>query len=183
MLCRRYSALLKPLTVGGKRYLHQNNHMAMKTKRHINQKLVCRQLLLPIIVFLININCLNACIYIATLTDSISDDVHDTLYYAFPDRNATFKDGTLDDFHVYVDNNLIYPQLEKENKIEGKAFIQFGINCYGDIGFVKVISSSGNINLDNEAIRVVKSSPKWKPAKVGNKYVGQIIIIPVNFKL
>lgn len=69
------------------------------------------------------------------------------------------------------------------NKIESKVFVQFGVNCYGDIGFIKVLRSSGNINFDNEAIRVVKSSPKWEPAKIGNIYVGQNFMVIVNFKL
>jgi periplasmic protein TonB len=156
----------------------------MKTKRQTNWTMLSRQFLLLPMVFLINYNGLNACNKIQLPTqDSISDDAFDTVYYVFPEQNATFNNGTYNDFHVYTDKNLTYPSYEKEHKIEGKTFIQFGVNCHGDIGFVKVQKSSGNINLDNEAIRVVKSSPEWKPAKMGNKFVGQIFIIPINFKL
>ncbi len=143
-----------------------------------------RQILILLIVFSINNNYLSAGFYIQTLMlDSISDNLFDTTYYLFPEKNASFNKGTFNDFFIYVEKNLDYPKYEKENKIEGKVFIQFGVTCHGDIGFVKVVHSSGNINLDNEALRVVNNSPKWEPAMEKGKYVGEILIIPINFKL
>jgi TonB family protein len=117
------------------------------------------------------------------LNDSINYSDRDTNYYAFVDENASFLGGSINEFNDYVKKNLIYPESARNNKIEGKVIIQFGINCFGDLGYIKVMRSSGNSELDNEAIRVVNTSPKWIPAKIGKKFVGMNFITVVNFKL
>jgi TonB family protein len=117
------------------------------------------------------------------LSDSIVSESRDTNFYVYVDENAIFLKGGINEFREYVEKKLIYPVNAGKNKIEGKVIIQFGVNCNGDIGFVKVLRSSGNIDLDNESIRVVNSSPKWIPAKIGKKFVGQNFVLPVVFKL
>ena len=114
---------------------------------------------------------------------SIVSVERDTNYYVRVDENAGFLKGGINEFNQFLVKKLIYPDNEKINKIEGKVVAQFGVNCFGDIGFVKILRSSGNVNFDNEAIRVIKSSPKWTPAKIGKKFVGQNFMTIVTFKL
>lgn len=137
-----------------------------------------------LIFFIIIVNSVSANnIAFHEIRDTIIDANHDTNYYMYVDRIAAFQKGSINEFHIFVKENLIYPENARNNKVEGNVMIQFGVDCYGNIGFVKIIRSSGNIDLDNEAIRVVKSSPKWVPAKIKRKFVGQYFVTFAEFKL
>ena len=61
--------------------------------------------------------------------------------------------------------------------------VQFVVNKDGSIVDVEVVRSGGDPSLDKEAIRVIKSMPKWKPGKQRGKAVRVKYTVPVNFKL
>ena len=69
-----------------------------------------------------------------------------------------------------------------ENGVQGKVYIQFVIEKDGSITDVKVIRGV-DASLDKEAVRVVKSMPKWKPGKQRNKPVRVSYTLPINFQL
>lgn len=83
---------------------------------------------------------------------------------------------------TYIALNTKYPQLAKENEITGKVFVSFIINQNGEVTNV-IIKRGVHPSLDEEAIRVVKTLPKWKPGKQRGKPVRVEYIIPITFVL
>ena len=99
------------------------------------------------------------------------------------EENAIFQEGDLSSFRNWVQANLVYPQLSADNGIEGRLFVQFAINSKGEICDINILRSTGDPLLDNEAVRVIKTSPLWKPARQSGSNVKQQFTIPVTFKL
>ena len=83
----------------------------------------------------------------------------------------------------YLSENVKYPVIAQENGIQGRVICQFVVNKDGSIVDVEVVRSGGDPSLDKEAIRVIKSMPKWKPGKQRGKAVHVKYTVPVNFKL
>ncbi len=99
------------------------------------------------------------------------------------EEEATFQGGDLNTFRNWIANNLVYPQQAAENNSQGRVFVQFCVNSKGAVVDVKVLRSSGDESLDAEAIRVIRVSPKWIPAKQGGNNCKQQFTLPVNFTL
>ena len=83
----------------------------------------------------------------------------------------------------YLAENVKYPVIAQENGIQGRVICQFVVNKDGSIVDVVAVRSSGEASLDKEAIRVIKSMPKWKPGKQRGKPVRVKYTVPVNFRL
>ncbi|MBO4621093.1 MAG: energy transducer TonB, partial [Paludibacteraceae bacterium] len=71
----------------------------------------------------------------------------------------------------YLSENVKYPVIAQENGIQGRVICQFVVNKDGSIVDVEVVRSGGDASLDKEAVRVIKSMPKWKPGKQRGKPV------------
>ena len=82
----------------------------------------------------------------------------------------------------YVVKNVKYPQIAKETGIKGRVFVSFVVEPDGSVSNVKVLRGIGG-GCDEEAMRVVKSMPKWKPGKQRGKAVRVSYMLPVNFQL
>ena len=82
----------------------------------------------------------------------------------------------------YLQKNIKYPQMARESGIQGRVFVNFVVEPDGSVSNVKVLRSLGG-GCDEEAMRVVKAMPKWKPGKQRGKAVRVSYILPVNFKL
>lgn len=84
----------------------------------------------------------------------------------------------------YIQQNIQYPAMAREAGISGKCHLKFVVNDKGEIGNVEVLKSvSGCPDCDKEAIRVVKSMPKWKPAKMTGREVNCYFNLPINFSI
>ena len=70
----------------------------------------------------------------------------------------------------YVAKNIKYPQIARETGIQGRVFVGFVVEPDGSVSNVKVLRGIGG-GCDEEAMRVVKSMPKWKPGKQRGKAV------------
>jgi periplasmic protein TonB len=90
--------------------------------------------------------------------------------------------GGMTAFYSFVKDNLKYPTPAKRMDIEGKVFVQFIVERDGSLTDVQAIKGIGG-GCDEEAIRVVKACPNWKPAKQRGKPVRQRMILPITFKL
>jgi periplasmic protein TonB len=90
--------------------------------------------------------------------------------------------GGLNKFYEYVLGNLKYPAQARRMDIEGKVFVEFVIEKDGSITDVKAIKGIG-AGCDEEAVRVVTNSPKWKAAKQRGKAVRQRMVLPITFKM
>ena len=83
----------------------------------------------------------------------------------------------------YLSENVKYPVIAQENGIQGRVICQFVVNTDGSIVNVEVVRSGGDSSLDKEAVRVIKSMPKWHPGQQRGKPVRVKYTVPVNFKL
>jgi protein TonB len=82
----------------------------------------------------------------------------------------------------FIGKNTKYPEIAKENGIQGRVFVQFVIEANGSVSQVTVIRGVDPY-LDKEAIRVVSSMPAWAPGKQRGIPVPVTFIVPINFKL
>lgn len=84
----------------------------------------------------------------------------------------------------FLKSNIKYPAIEKDNDIQGKVYVTFVIEKDGSVNDVQIMKGiAGGPNCDKEALRVVKSMPKWAPGKQNGKAVRCKFILPVTFKL
>ncbi len=97
------------------------------------------------------------------------------------EQNPEFPDGQAA-LMKYLSNNIKYPALARENNIQGKVILQFVVDENGGISDIKAARGIGG-GCDEEAIRVVKSMPKWKPGKQRGRPVKVRFTLPVSFKL
>jgi len=109
------------------------------------------------------------------------EDAEEEVFFIVEDM-PEFQGGSQNNFRTYIQENLIYPEIAKENNISGKVFVQLVVNSKGDVIDVKVVRGVDDA-LDKEAIRVVKSSPKWTPGMQRGRPVNVQFIFPVNFTL
>jgi|SRR5688572_19776285 len=84
--------------------------------------------------------------------------------------------------YSFIQKNVKYPSMAKETGIQGKVYVQFVIRKDGSVTNIEVIKGIGG-GCDEEAIRVVKLFPKWKPGEQGGKPVDVRMRLPFSFKL
>lgn len=82
----------------------------------------------------------------------------------------------------YFATNMKYPATALDNGIEGVVSLEFTVKADGSIGQIKIVRML-DPDLEQEAIRLVKSMPAWTPAEVGGRPVDQKVTIPVKFNL
>lgn len=82
----------------------------------------------------------------------------------------------------YLSKNIKYPEAAKEKGISGRVFLSFVIEKDGAVSDVKVAKGIGK-ECDDEALRVVKAMPKWKPGLMKGKPVRVSYMLPIFFKL
>lgn len=111
-----------------------------------------------------------------TNTVTVSNEVSD-----FPDVEAEFIGG-YDAWKNFLLGELIYPEISIEFSEQGVVYVSFVIEIDGKISDVKIIKGVSR-DIDREAIRVIKKSPKWIPGKVNNQVVRTRVTVPINFVL
>lgn len=95
------------------------------------------------------------------------------------DEMPSFAGGEKE-LQKFLNKNLVTPPSAKQKKLRGSTYIKFIINKDGSIGSTKAIKPMDNCpECDEEALRVVRSFPKWNPAKKG----GQPVTAPWNIKI
>ena len=85
-------------------------------------------------------------------------------------------------FYEFIGKNLKYPRRARQVGVEGKVFIQFKIDEFGNITEPKIVRGIG-MGCDEEALRVIKMLPPWKPGKQRGKAVRVMMVLPLTFKL
>lgn len=103
--------------------------------------------------------------------------------YDVVDEQAEFPGGK-EALMEYLKKNLKYPESAKENEFEGKCYLQFIVSEHGYISNVKIRKGVTDCpECDQEAVRVIKAMPKWKPGKINGKPVNSTYTLPIAFKL
>ena len=98
------------------------------------------------------------------------------------EQKPSFMGGDQNAFSKWVAEQIVYPEIAKENQISGKVITQFTVEKDGSVTNVKVLRGVDEA-LDKEAIRVVKSSPKWTPGRQRDRAVKVTYTFPVIFQL
>ena len=98
------------------------------------------------------------------------------------EEKPSFNGGDANEFSKWVNSRLVYPEIAKENGVQGRVTLQFTVNADGTVSNVKVLRGVDS-SLDKEADRVVSSSPKWKPGKQRDRAVKVTYTFPVIFQL
>ena len=94
----------------------------------------------------------------------------------------TFNDSDANEFSKWVSDQVKYPQDAIDQNIQGKVVLQFTVNKEGQVEDVQVLRGV-NKALDNEAVRVVSSSPKWEPGTQNGSPVNVKYTFPVVFRI
>ena len=101
--------------------------------------------------------------------------------YTIVEQMPEFPGGEAELIH-YISKNIHYPQEAKEKGIQGRVFIGFVIEKDGSVSNIRNLRGVDS-ELDAEAVRVVKSMPKWKPGMHNGEFVRVSYQIPILFKL
>ena len=117
--------------------------------------------------------------------DSVSLKTTDTSkraqIYEFVDEEAVPLGG-LSGLREYIAGELKYPKAAIDSNIQGTVRIRTIIEEDGSVGKTQIVKGIGG-GCDEEALRVIQSMPKWKPAKINGKPINYIVTIPVRFSL
>lgn len=107
------------------------------------------------------------------------EEIKEDIVYVVVEQVAEFPGGE-EALYKYLKDNIVYPNIARQTGIEGKVYIRFVVEKDGSISNVKVMRDIGG-GCGEEAMRVVKSMPKWKPAKQQTRTVRSEFNLPVNF--
>ena len=102
-------------------------------------------------------------------------------YYDGIDQQAEYPGG-MEGFNKYLQGNLKYPASAQRANIKGKVYTEFVVNKDGSTSDFKTLSGIG-YGCDEEAIRVIKSVPRWNPGRHKDEVVRSRFVIPINFQL
>jgi periplasmic protein TonB len=97
------------------------------------------------------------------------------------EQNPEFPGG-IQEMYKYLGKNIRYPSAASRANVSGKVFLTFVVNTDGSIQDVQVLKGLG-FGCDEEAIRVVKTMPKWKPGKQSGRPVRVKYNLPISFQL
>ena len=111
-----------------------------------------------------------------------TEEVFEEEIFIVVEEKASFMGGDEGTFRNWVQQRVKYPAIAQENGIQGKVFISFVVNTDGSVSNIEVLRTPDS-TLSDEAVRIIKSSPKWTAAKQRNKSVRQKFVIPIDFRI
>ncbi|MDE7450968.1 MAG: energy transducer TonB, partial [Alistipes sp.] len=94
----------------------------------------------------------------------------------------SFQGGDLNTFRRWVQENVRFPQIALENGISGRVTLTFVVEKDGTLTNIQVLQTPDR-SLSEEAVRVLKKSPKWTPGKQRNQSVRVKYTLPVDFRV
>jgi len=117
------------------------------------------------------------------MDDIVIDDLDDEpIPFQLVEVKPSFQGGDANKFSTWVNTQLQYPKIAKDNDVQGRVTLQFTVDVDGSVTNVKVLRGV-DPSLDNEAMRVVRMSPKWTPGRQKGKPVRVTYTFPVIFQL
>jgi periplasmic protein TonB len=110
------------------------------------------------------------------------DDVADEEIFFVVEDMPSFQGKGQQGFREWIARNLKYPESAAKKGIGGRVYVQFAVNSKGEV-VDAVILKGVDPALDQEALRIVMSSPKWEPGRQRGKPVKVQFTFPINFVL
>ena len=110
-----------------------------------------------------------------------SKQEEEAIPFQLVEEKPSFQGGDSNNFSKWVNQRLVYPDSLKKQGIQGRVTLQFTVQADGTVSNVRVLRGV-HPDLDNEAVRVVSSSPKWKPGKYKDEAVPVTYTFPVIFQ-
>ena len=110
------------------------------------------------------------------------EEVEEDAPFIKVEKMPTFQGGDLNKFRNWVQSKVRYPQIAQENNISGRVFLMFVVERDGTLTNIQVLQTPDS-SLSDEAIRVLKTSPKWKPGKQRNQTVRVKYTLPIDFRI
>jgi protein TonB len=115
--------------------------------------------------------------------DVIEEEVdEDPVEFIFVEEKPMFQGKDANTFAAWVNSRVVYPEIAKENGVQGRVVLRFTIGKDGSIQDLAVLSSPDE-SLSKEALRVVSGSPKWTPGKQRDRAVKVSYTFPVVYRL
>ncbi|TND07188.1 MAG: hypothetical protein FD123_3333 [Bacteroidetes bacterium] len=115
--------------------------------------------------------------------DEVTDPGDEIGLMEFPEEQPSFPGGE-SEMYKYLSQNIRYPAMEKEMGIQGTVYIKFIIGKDGSVSEVEVARSvPGGTGLEKEAVRVIRSMPRWSPGKTNGRPVRTKYTLPIRFIL
>ena len=126
----------------------------------------------------------NLVVEIMDYVEEVKEEVveEEAIPFQLVEEKPSFNGGDANEFSKWVNSKLQYPEIAKENGVQGRVTLQFTVNPDGSVSNVKVLRGVDS-SLDKEAVRVVSMSPKWKPGKQRDRAVKVTYTFPVIFQL
>ena len=115
-------------------------------------------------------------------TDSTTAEEDEPVPFRSAEVKPMFQGGDANNFSKWINEHLIYPQDAKDAGKQGRVVLQFTVNKVGRMENIRVLRGCYQ-SLDEEALRVVKASPEWKPGMMDGKAVSVTYTFPIVFKL
>lgn len=112
----------------------------------------------------------------------VTTDDDEPVPFQMVEAKPVFQGGDANNFAKWVNEHLIYPEDAQKAKKQGRVVVQFTITKTGKMENVKVLRGTFK-SLDEEALRIVKSSPVWEPGKMQGKAVDVTYTFPIIFRL
>ncbi|WP_231717485.1 energy transducer TonB [Hymenobacter sp. DG25A] len=113
--------------------------------------------------------------------NAVVAEVVDTKVYTYVEQMPVFPGGQ-EALLQYIGKNIKYPAMALRNQIEGKVFVAFTVNPEGQVQDVKVTKPLGG-GCDEEAVRVIKTLPRFSPGKQNGRAVSVSFTVPVTFAI
>jgi protein TonB len=117
--------------------------------------------------------------YVETFEEEFEEE---PIPFALVEEKPKFNGKDANEFSRWVNQRLVYPEIAKENGVQGRITMMFTVKDDGSVADVKVVRGVDPA-LDREAIRVISSSPKWSPGKQRDRAVPVTYTFPVIFRL
>ena len=118
---------------------------------------------------------------VAVVAEEVQEDVDAAEPFVVVEEMPMFPGGETA-LLTYIMEHTQYPEVAKENNIQGKVIVRFCVTSKGGVDKVEILKGV-DPELDAEAIRVVKTLPAFKPGKQGGKPVPVWYMVPINFTL
>jgi len=118
---------------------------------------------------------------VAEVQEEVKEEEAPVEVFVVVEEMPTFPGGDAE-LMKFINSNIVYPEIAKENNIQGRVILRFCVTYKGAVDQVQVLKPVDPA-LDNEAIRVIKMLPPWKPGKQGGKPVNVWYSVPVTFQL